>query len=277
MRRGAVLALAVSCLLAAHGARRAAAAAPPPSLPHRSSRALDHAVEAEVEGGLILLLSQEEVERRAEAARVRAAELAAKARALAPVARVETADDESDEPPSRRARAASRTRRRRPRGSLLYRQARVDGETYRQKYAAWSCSAASLTIALSLLDKKPANQKTEEMVIDKLGSNISRKDGLTGQGMDALANVARQDFSVAARRISSAEDVTREVQAGHKVVLDVRRRTTGGGHYVVVSGPGQRAGTVHVLDPAPDGGHFEFDRKTLNNVLKAGGVAVWNK
>ena len=168
-----------------------------------------------------------------------------------------------------------RSRRRRTR-SPSYRQVRTAGQTYRQKYASWSCSAASLTIALSLLDRRPATEATEELVIRKLGSNISRKDGLTGRGMQALADVA-QNLEVSTRRIRSTEDVTKEVKAGHLVVLDIRRPRSGSGHYVVVSGPGHRAGTLHIKDPAPDGGDFEWDSKTLDAAIRAGGVAVWKE
>jgi hypothetical protein len=232
------------------------------------------AYSAVVEKGRILLLSEEEWDQR-ETARLRAEEAAAAKAAAAEAARSAQAAAERAESEARSARrAGARTRRRT--GGPMYRQERIAGETYRQKYAGWSCSAASLTIALSLLDRRPANQATEEQVIRKLGSNISKKDGLTGRGMDALADVARNDFEVAAKRISSTADVTNEVRAGRLVVLDVRRPVSGGGHYVVVTGEGRRPGTLRVKDPAPDGGDFEWSQKTLESAIRAGGVAVWN-
>lgn len=267
-------ALLFAMLVGRPGIGAARAAAPVSAAhPRRPSHPSDNAVAAELDGQWVILLSESEIESRQAAADRRAAELAAKAQAAAPAPAQE--DDEEDVP-SARARPASRGRRRRRSGSPLYRQERMDGQTYRQKYSSWSCSAASLTIALSLLEKKPANETTEELVISKLGSNISHKDGLTGHGMQALADVARQDFKVAARRIESTDDVASELKAGHVVVLDVRRPISGSGHYVVVSGPGHRAGTLHIKDPARDGGDFEWDRDTLKSAIRAGGVAVWN-
>lgn len=232
----------------------------------------DTAVAAELDGQWIVLMSEPEAEAREQAERARVAALAIQARARADAAAAAAAarDAEDDDEP------AARSHRRRRSGGPMYRQERLGGDTYRQKYASWSCSAASLTIALSLLGRKPANENTEELVIRKLGSNISKKDGLTGEGMQALANVARHEFDVSAKRIDSTEDVAREVKAGHLVVLDVHRRVSGNGHYVVVAGEGRHAGTLHIKDPAPDGGDFEWDSKTLKSALKAGGVSVWN-
>lgn len=227
-------------------------AAPPPAIARREAQA----VAAELDGDYINLLSEEELASRPDDPPPAPAPVAPTLASPAP-------------PPV--ARARPRRRRRGP----SYRQERVAGETYRQKYASWSCSAASLTIALDLLRQKPANQSTEELVIRKLGANISKKDGLTGRGMDALAEVA-SDFAAQARRVSSPEDVTKAVQAGQLVVLNVRR-PSGSGHYVVVSGRGSKDGTLHVKDPAPDGGDFEWDRNTLKSAIRAGGVAVWKQ
>lgn len=274
-RRAVGATLLLSLLLGEHGIRAALAGTPVPlGRARRVPRDPEVVVAIVVDGDRVLLLSQAEVDARQEAARQRAASLAAKTPPPAPAA----ARDDDDEDVSRgRARATSRSRRRRRTGSPLYRQQRLAGHTYRQKYSSWSCSAASLTIALSLLERRKANETTEELVISKLGSNISKKDGLTGHGMQALADVAQKEFQVAARRIESTEDVASELKAGHLVVLNVRRPNSGTGHYVVVSGPGNRAGTLHIKDPAPDGGDFEWDRNTLKSAMRAGGVAVWNK
>ena len=252
--------------------RAAQAAAPVGADPlQRDRRGAESAVATELDGQWVLLMSKAEVDAREEEARQRAAALEA-ARRRDQAAR---SAPPAGEAPAR-DRVASRRRRRRG-GSPGYQQERTAGQTYRQKYSSWSCSAASLTIALSLLDRRPADAGTEELVIRKLGSNISHKDGLTGQGMQALADVARNEFQVAARRIESTDDVTRELQAGHPVVLDVHRPISGAGHYVVVAGPGRRPGTMHIKDPAPDGGDFEWNQNTLKKAIRAGGVAVWNQ